>query len=64
MKREKIFGTEDIVILEHRICKQKNDGDKKHSGVEIECQNTSESEDDNLEKNHRASKNEKNEEAS
>ena len=29
---------------------KKNDGEKEHSLVEIECQNTSESEDDNLEK--------------
>ena len=37
---------------------------KKYSVVEMECQNTSESEDDNLEKNYRASKIEKIEEAS
>ena len=50
-----VFYSKDVIFYEsrsivERIENKKNDGDKKHSVVEIECQNISENEDDNLEK--------------
>ena len=51
----RVFYCRDVIFNEsrsivERMENEKNDGDKKHSVVEIKCQYISESEDDNLEK--------------
>ena len=52
----RVFYSKNVTFNELRsmvewIENEENDGDEKHSVVEIECQNISESEDDNSEKN-------------